>query len=91
MSGTEHSDFDRYLVQTVVFNEVAVERLRQLDKWGDQDHGDDRWLVILAEEFGEVARAIFEQDAPNMKEELIQVMAVCMAWLEKRHEFASIG
>lgn len=39
-------------------------------------------LAILAEEFGEVARAVCEGDRVNLREELTQVAAVCLAWLE---------
>ena len=38
-------------------------------------------LTILAEEFGEVARAICD-NRENLRAELIQVAAVCLAWLE---------
>ena len=39
-------------------------------------------FLILGEAVGEVARAVPEQDLANLKEELIQVAAVCVAWLE---------
>lgn len=39
-------------------------------------------LAVLAEEFGEVARAILERDEVNLREELVQVAAVTIAWLE---------
>lgn len=39
-------------------------------------------LAILAEEFGEVARAVCEGDKENLRTELVQVAAVCLAWLE---------
>lgn len=46
-------------------------------------------LAVLAEEFGEVARHICEQVIDNarynpreLKKELIQVAAVCVAWCE---------
>lgn len=38
--------------------------------------------AILAEEAGEVAHAVLEKDDENLKEELIQVAAVAVAWLE---------
>lgn len=46
-------------------------------------------VSVLAEEFGEVANAVLEGDDANLEVELIQVMAVCMAWLESRTEFGS--
>ncbi|OQW34855.1 MAG: hypothetical protein A4E20_01375 [Nitrospira sp. SG-bin2] len=43
-------------------------------------------LPVLAEEFGEVARAICEWDTLNLRDELIQTAAVCLAWLEGLEE-----
>lgn len=37
---------------------------------------------ILAEEVGEVARAMNDGDDANLKEELVQVAALAVAWLE---------
>lgn len=37
---------------------------------------------ILAEEVGEVARAMNDGNDANLKEELVQVAALCCAWLE---------
>lgn len=61
---------------------------------------NDRYLAILAEEFGEVADAINELDlgnvASSMKglsligKELIDVMAVCAAWLDQMKDVAGI-
>lgn len=39
-------------------------------------------LTVLAEEFGEVARAICDGDDANLRDELTQVAAVCLAFLE---------
>ena len=38
--------------------------------------------IILGEEYGEVCRAICENDTANLHDELVQVMAICLAWLE---------
>lgn len=71
---------------------VARERIKQDAKWGEQNHNDLTWLAILAEEFGEVANMLVEdivkeehkheaiQD--NLEYELVQVAAVCVAWVE---------
>lgn len=63
---------------------VIVEQDRQIAKWGAQDNPDMEWLVILAEEFGEVARAILERDPAGLTRELIQVAAVAESWLAYR-------
>jgi NTP pyrophosphatase (non-canonical NTP hydrolase) len=69
-----------------VFELVEKERLYQNKKWQRKDNEWDRpdttKLTVLAEEFGEVARAILENNPGNLKEELVQVAAVSVAWLE---------
>ena len=74
-----HNDFPKAL------QEVYVERLRQLSLWGDNDFdGKDQneIFLILAEEVGEIAKAILEGDAENLHEEIAQVAAVAVKWLE---------
>jgi NTP pyrophosphatase (non-canonical NTP hydrolase) len=67
-----------------------MERDRQDAKWGVQDHTDEHWLVILTEEIGEVARAMFEGDDPgHLDDELTQSAAVIVAWLESRKRRAT--
>lgn len=61
--------------------DVLEERGRQDAKWGEQNHSDERWLAILAEEFGEVAKDVVER-RPGLRTELIQTAAVCVAWIE---------
>lgn len=44
-------------------------------------------LAALTEEVGEVARAVMARggwsgEADNLREELVQVAAICVAWLE---------
>ena len=55
-------------------------------KWqrkdGEWNRPNTLKLTVLAEEFGEVARAILEENFSNLKEELVQVAAVTVAWLE---------
>lgn len=62
---------------------IIEERNRQDQKWGVQHNSNERWTVILGEEFGEVCRDIFEK-APTkkMRAEITQCAAVCLAWLE---------
>ena len=60
-----------------IFGMIALERARQIDKWGD-DRGKPPILMatILAEECGEVARAALHRDRDQLREEAIQVAAV---------------
>lgn len=89
-----------------VAREVIQERVRQDEKWGQQDHPDGTgptiptlnaveharnecnyvfrhglgtWRHVLAEEFAE---AMAESDPARLREELIQVAAVAVAWVE---------
>lgn len=70
--------------QEEVIQGFLLERYRQNKKWGS-----GRWTsgphsknTVLIEEVGEVSRAILNKDRDNLREELIQVAAVCMKWLE---------
>lgn len=72
---------------------VAIERNRQDDMWGEQNHTMDKWLTILGEEFGEVCQAIGETVLPNRSKpeqggydnimrELTHLAAVSVAMME---------
>ena len=79
------------ILDKAVLAKINDERIRQQDKWGEQNHHDFAWLAILSEEFGEVGRAVCEQLnnkygklalRENLEIELIQTVAVCVAWIE---------
>lgn len=76
-----------------VFAAIIKERSRQAAKWG----GDHNWghgdcssphvpgpvkVAVLTEEMGEVARAMLDESRDDLRHELIQLAAVCVAWLE---------
>jgi hypothetical protein len=76
-----------------VFAEIAAERVSQRMKWaephawGEGDCSSDQVpvtvkLAVLAEEFGEVARAVLDCKPDDLHRELVQVAAVAVAWLE---------
>lgn len=66
-----------------VLGAVAAERRRQDEKWGhNRSLSDLLWMTILNEETGEVARAILENQFGELREELVQVAAVAVAWIE---------
>lgn len=73
-----------------VLGEIETERERQRAKFPQhQNHSDEWWLAIATEELGEVARAVIESrfggdNAGNEREEIVQLAAVCVAWLESR-------
>jgi NTP pyrophosphatase (non-canonical NTP hydrolase) len=74
---------------------IGQERNRQDAKWGPQDHSGAHWLAILMEEVGEVAECVCHTEVGPvggvaqrfddlLELELIQVAAVCVAWVECR-------
>jgi NTP pyrophosphatase (non-canonical NTP hydrolase) len=63
-------------------NAIRAERHRQIEKWGHGPMPAGRELAILVEEVGEVATAIQDGDIQNLRDELVQVAAVCVRWLE---------
>jgi NTP pyrophosphatase (non-canonical NTP hydrolase) len=69
--------------RTRIFNEISLERDRQTLKWGDQSHHPDtKWMTILVEEVGEAAQEVLDGSRNALIEELIQVAAVTVQWLE---------
>lgn len=70
-----------------IFQEIKYERIRQDQKWGEQNHNPFVWLAILGEEVGEVNKAVLEanfsnKDYSEYRNELIQVAAVAVAMIE---------
>jgi NTP pyrophosphatase (non-canonical NTP hydrolase) len=63
--------------------QVGNERMKQVMKWGMQDHSIEKWVVILTEEVGELAKAVLEQDLDGVKKEAVQVAAVAAAIVQK--------
>jgi len=74
-----------------ILHDVYRERQRQdqLKREGrfahtcaDRDLTEHFKLAVLAEEFGEVAHSVCDGAQDLTREELIQVAAVCLAWIE---------
>lgn len=68
-------------------NDVLTERIRQDDKWGEQNHDPFTYLAILTEEVGELAQAALHtrfggNKASGLREEAVQVAAVALAIVE---------
>lgn len=68
-------------IRAGVVSDVLAERRRQIEKWGVQTHAPGQWSLILGEEYGEVCQAALE--SANLREELVQVAAVALAWAEQ--------
>lgn len=73
-------------VRVGIFERIAAERKRQLAKFPHEAEDTDAVsLAILVEEVGEVARALNDDDTgEHLDEELVQVAAVAVKWLERR-------
>jgi NTP pyrophosphatase (non-canonical NTP hydrolase) len=62
-----------------VLQEVLAEMARQDAKWGDQRQLPSlKWIAILGEEYGEVCKAVLEEDRVGYRMELVQVAAVAI-------------
>jgi hypothetical protein len=86
---------ERGPVADILAERVRQDRLKREGKfaWTCADAINDEFrLAVLAEEFGEVSREVCELmvarcrgvhfDRANLRAELIQVAAVCLAWVE---------
>jgi NTP pyrophosphatase (non-canonical NTP hydrolase) len=72
-----------------VLAEVGRERLRQDEKWGEQNHDPFCYVAILTEEIGELAQAALhtryggsQAGVRRMREEALQAAAVAVAMVE---------
>ena len=81
------------MTRAEIYDAISLERVHHRAMW-DRKHpwgeGDCSSLdvpetvkaVVLGEKCGEVARAVLERDDDALIRELVQVAAVCVAWLE---------
>lgn len=68
------------------FKRAAVERYKQHDRFGDEDHTPATWLAILTEEVGEMAAEVLRMEREGVtlrdyRKELEHVAAVSLAAL----------
>ena len=73
----------------IALSAVIQERQRQEITWGIDNHPDPIWFAVLSEEVGELASAILRkniEEPHNLREELVQVAAVSIAWLQQIEE-----
>jgi len=64
--------------------DILEETERQDAKWGSQrDLSRVDWMPILTEEVGEVAKSINDNETiDDLRNELVQVAAVCLQWID---------
>lgn len=81
---------------TLIMGEIAIERERQDEKWGEQNNPLGVWSLVLMEEIGEANKDILEAWAARQRDkrdlaeqlllagryELIQAAAVIIATIE---------
>lgn len=66
---------------------IEDELKKQYSRWGVRGHSDERWMLILAEEVGEVANAILENKSKDeIDKEIVQVGVAVRGWLEDRND-----
>ncbi len=65
-----------------VLANVVIERKRQDQLWGEQNHHPYKWLAILGEEVGEANKAVLEGSMIKYRNELIHAAAVAVAAVE---------
>lgn len=75
------------IIDQKVLADIASERESQFKSWGEQNHNDAVWALIAGEEFGEVQQAILHDQfggkaAGTARDELVQLAAVSIAWIE---------
>ena len=68
--------------QIAIINRIFRERSRQ-DKLHTWDAATNK-MAVAAEELGEIAAAM--QGQGDLQEELVQLAAVCVRWLEELYE-----
>ena len=61
-----------------ICGEIRAERERQITKWSGDIRTPGTMVAILGEEYGEVCKALNDDDAPNFREELVQLAACCV-------------
>lgn len=75
------------LEQASALASILLERHRQNEKWGEQNHGLPLWITILMEEVGEFAQTALHKQfnghkALFVRDEAVQVAAVALAIIE---------
>ncbi len=64
-------------------SDVLARHAANQTKWGNQDtQPNATWLAILTEELGEAARAVLEENNPQLRAELVDLTAAALAMVE---------
>jgi len=76
------------MLRNEIFKRIQHKREEQDIKWKQRPHSFPFWVTILAEELGELAKAVLEDklkpsDLCDIEDEAIDVAAVAVAILEQ--------
>lgn len=75
-----------------IYDQIKAERIEQDKEWGgakhDNQHHEGQWALIVMKLFGVLSKMIIGTSSPpktrtlRMKNQVIKIAAVCVAWLE---------
>ena len=66
------------ITKEAFYNLIQIERNAQDEKGGEQNHSNERWFAISGEEFGEIAKAVVENDDIDLLPEIVQALAAVL-------------
>ena len=76
-------------MQDKIIKEIIAERKKQDAQWGEQNNAPFLYLTVLGEEYGEACQAALQTrfggdhgGLDHLREELVQVAAVTLAFIE---------
>lgn len=69
-------------LRATAIRDVLLERKRQDELWGEQNHKPADWYPLFAEEWGEAAEAYNDGDMEHYRKELVQAAAVIVQMIE---------
>jgi len=84
-------------VTNLILDQVRNKREEQDERWGQDNHLGETWMLILAKEVGELARALLEGHPGDplylrrIREEAVDVAAVAVAIAEQVQRQLSAG
>jgi len=66
--------------RAIVLEAILSERERQDASFGEQNHDDSWWNLLITQRQGEVAKELFSYSETKLFIELIQTCATYMSW-----------
>ena len=69
-------------IRASILESVLGERERQDLLWGEQNHEDAWWNILVTEKNGDIAEEISSQNDTKLFIEIVQTCATYFAWAE---------